>query len=944
MTAAAPLRPAAIFTTVAALGIALAALLGRGPGGPGGPRPELPVVSVPPGTDIRGTAGIPGVSLVDAKGVVASEVKTIVLADGARVPFRPVLLRAAAERPLPPPAPGIRRVALEEPELLLLPVPRTREEYEASATAHPTRLTAPSGVLDQGPGEASTIRLRGGARMDTERRGTPWSFRGEEAEVRLPSRDIRAPGPVSIESAALRAKGRTLEASESDGTIRIVEGAAGSVTRSGGADLGGGGDASEIRFSCAGPCTVVQLPAASRGDGLERFRITLERDAVLEQGDGRLAAPRIEVDLSRPPGGGEEARPEEIRAAGGALLTGGREGRDFASRADRLRARPRPDGSTEIRLEGEPSLDLRESAGGEERRTLRVEGRGPADLLLPREGGEVRASFRGGASATLREPATEPGAPPVLRTLRARDLHLLGDRAGASAPTVVREVRAEGDAESAEGASRARAGTIVWTPVEGGGSRTRLLGAVTAAVPAAGALDPVAAAAPGKPRPAGGEGTLLLSAPHEATIDAPPEGDASRGAAMTVTGGAVLRRVLGEQEIYRLTCADLSAALHPGNRAIDRLVASGDARLEGREEGPGGRRYDFRGDRLTVTGDAGTGEARTAEILGTPGGNRAVASFPGEDGGPLSVAADVLRLDRSTGALRAEGAVRGTGVLPESRGPGPAPAARGPAEIACRTLDGVLEAGEKPGTTRARSLEARDEVWLKTETEYASGDRLRWDRDPGEAVLTGDPARVTSRPSAPVKGLEDLCEAPRLRILVRGGRLEAARAEGGGRFVRHRFPPAAPGAKEAPPAERVEARCRGPLAYAPAGTSLAEGVTLVRCVLQDGAWVEKDRMEGADRARLSHPQDADGSAGRLAAAEAESDGAGLSVASSAGWRATGVSRASMAGATIVLESSARHPRFRIEGGGTTQAYRRVVYDYDKAIFTEQVGATVEGGR
>jgi len=942
-------RRFAIFTVVAGLGIALAALLGRGPGTRAGPRPVLPVVPVPPGTDFQGTAGIPGISLVDAKGIVASEVKSVPLPDGTTVPFRPVLLRASSERPLPSPAPGVRRMALTDPELLLLPVPRTREEYEASAGARPTRLTAPAGTLDQGPGEASTVHLRGGARMETEREGTPWTFEGEEARVSLPSRDVRAPGPVSLESADLRAKGRDLDLSEAAGTVRLSGGATGAVARSAGVRLGSGAGGGEIRFSCTGPFEIrrLQPPRGDPGpaDGLERYRIALERDAGLEQGDGRLTAPRIEVDIARSPGGKEAARAEAVRGEGGAVLTGGREGRDFAARGERLQALPRPDGTTEVHLQGDPSLDVRETAGPEERRRLRVEGRGPADLLLPREAGEVRASFRGGASAVLREPPPAEGAPPVQRTMRARSLTLEGRRASSSAPTEIREVRAEGDASMEEEDRRARGGSIAWTPAEGGASRTVLRDAVEVVWPAAGLLDPVAAVAPGKD-PGPGTGSLLLSAPGEVVLDAPAEGDASRGASLSVPGASVLRRVAGEREIYRLTSARLESALHPGNRGIARLDAAGDARLEGREEGPGGRRYDLRGDRLIVLGAPGTGEAQTAEILGTPGGTRGFASFLGDDGKPMTVTADRLRLDRTTGTFRAEGSVRGSGVLPESAGGGGLPASRGPAEIACRAMDGLLVPGAKEGTTRVKSLEAREEVWLRTDAEYASGDRLVWEPDPAAAILTGDPARVTARSAAARKDLEDRCEAPELRIRLREGRLEEARADGGGRFVRHRLTPAAPGAKEAPPPERLEAACRGPLAYAPSGTTLEDRVSLVRSVFEGGAFVEKDRMEGADRALVSHPPAADGTAGRLATAAAESASASLVVTSAAGWKATGVSRVetASAGDSLVLESSARFPRFRVEGGGTVQSYRRVVYDYAKRIFTEQAGATVEGGK
>ncbi len=410
----------------------------------------------------------------------------------------------------------------------------------------------------------------------------------------------------------------------------------------------------------------------------------------------------------------------------------------------------------------------------------------------------------------------------------------------------------------------------------------------------------------------------------------------------------MLRRVAGEQEVYRLTCSSLEARTPPGAKGIDALHARGAVRLAGREERAGGRRYEVRGEGLDVLGSEGSEGARTADVAGAAAGP-AFAAFTGEDGRPFSVTGRTLHFDRTSGAFRAEGGVRGSGVLPERHesGPGLPPPAGGAADLACGVLDGVLAQGGPEGSTKVSSLDAREDVWVRTETEYASGDRMVYDAAKGTLLLHGDPARVTARSrGAPADlKLQDRCEAPEMLLTLADGRLEEARTETGGLLVRHR-PPGPGDGKDAPPVQRIESRCSGPLSYRPAETRLQGNVSVVRSDLRDGSFVQKDRLENADEVRVYHPQ-AGKEAGRVERATATSAAGRIEVESgSAGWRATGVARADMdvVADRVTLESSSAAPRFRMETADTVYTYRRAVYDYQRKILTESLGATIEGGR
>ena len=228
-------------------------MTGGGRGRPRRPGNPVPVVEVPAGTEIQGQGGISGITLVEAEGLLVSPVQEIVLDDGSRVPFRSMVLRGASERPLPSPRAGVRRVAVTGPVLQLLPVPRTRKELEAAATAPPTVLTAPEGILDGGPGEALLLHLKGGVKVRSVRDGTPWDFAAEEAESDVQARTLRAPGAVSLRSRELRVEGSGLDAAEAGRALSLSGGAKGSVSSSRGVRLAGGAQGGETRFGCRGP-------------------------------------------------------------------------------------------------------------------------------------------------------------------------------------------------------------------------------------------------------------------------------------------------------------------------------------------------------------------------------------------------------------------------------------------------------------------------------------------------------------------------------------------------------------------------------------------------------------------------------------------------------------------------------------------------------------------
>jgi hypothetical protein len=706
-----------------------------------------------------------------------------------------------------------------------------------------------------------------------------------------------------------------------------------------GVRIAGGEAKGATRFKCRGNFRILPLPAAPGAEAkVERWRLVLDEDAAVDQDDGSLAARHIEADITRPKAGTKgDTSVDEVRADGAVVLTGRGEGREFRGTGDRLVARPQAKGNTDAWLDGHPAVFVRETDGSREVRTLEIRGEGTARLGFPADDGPVAAAFRGGARAVLLEPPEKEGGTPRRRELRSNSLSLAGMRSGGGA-TRVESVLAEGEAFLQDGDRTAQAKRVEFHPLEGGASRTLLDGDVLFSWPAAGALDPVSALAPSgdAQAPAGPPGTMLLSSPGRAVLEQPKEGSTEEGKRFTVEGGAVLRRVAGEQEVYRLACSSIDGRTAPAAEGLERLVAKGDVRLAGREEGAGGRRYELRGDVLDVRGAPDSREARTADVTGTKE-RPASASFAREDGSPFTVAAPVLRFDRSTGGFRAEGGVRGTGILPEGRTAG---ARGGAAELSCERLDGVLSRGTEQGSTRVVSLDARGPVWIRTATEYVSGDHLAYDDAKGSLLLRGDPARVTARTRGTdaARKFEDVCEAPELLLLLKDGALVEARAETGGHVVGHHA--------AASPPQRIEARCSGPLAYRPEEIRLRGGVSVLVAEMKAGAFAPKYRLDGADEVRVYRPL-VSSQAGPPERVIASSEAGRIALAFESGeFRATGVARADMdvPRERITLESSPGAPRFRIQSADATGTCRRAVYDSKKMQLLETVAMTLESGK
>jgi hypothetical protein len=304
------------------------------------------------------------------------------------------------------------------------------------------------------------------------------------------------------------------------------------------------------------------------------------------------------------------------------------------------------------------------------------------------------------------------------------------------------------------------------------------------------------------------------------------------------------------------------------------------------------------------------------------------------------VAARTLRFDRGTGGFRAEGAVRANGILPEGRTGGLPAGGGGAAELACGVLEGVLARGAAERSTRVVSLDARDEVWIRTATEYASGDALVYAEKEGTLLLRGDPARVTARTQGAVEGIamEDRCDAKELLLLLGDGRLREARAESGGLLVRHLAGKTAP--------ERIQARCTGPLSYRPEETRLQGSVTVDRSELKDGSFAPRDRVEGADEVRVYHAPVA-GQPARVERVTATSSAGRISVTTQSGaLTATGVSLTDMdmPRKRITLESSQGAPRFRLRTADTVGTCRRAIWDWAGERLVESVAMTVESGK
>ncbi len=935
------LRRGLIFSTIVGLGLLLAHLLDADRGVTP-PRPVLPVVDVPPGAPIVGNGGRTLLQFHWAKGSDVGPVEEISLDDGSTVPFRASRIRAASAAPLPSPSREVARQALESPSLVMRPRPRTRAAFEAPG-GDATVISARRGILEQGPGNVQRLFLEEDVVAEVLRAEAAWVFRSARADVELASRVLRAPGPVTVVSDGVALEGRDLVAEDGRHAASLTGPGRGSVEGEAGVRIGGTGADEPVRFAWADRLDLEEVPSPPGAPAAVRYRLLLSGSAELVQGDSRLRGRRITalLLLRSGAGGGAPARPsvEELVAEEDVLLEAGREepggSRGLRAEGRRFRAVGGPGGTTVATLEGDPRLRVVEFRDGVATSTVGVASREPAVFTIPADRSSIAGRFPGAAAAWQEIPGRD-GGPAARRDLRADVLTMVADRRGADGEYTPRELIAEGAATMEEGARRAAARRIRLSPTEDGGSAALLEGDVAASLPAAGAMDPLSALEdPAAGNGAGDPGSLLVTSPGTVEVMFPRAG----GGSVVARGGALVRRVAAEREIYRLAAEMLQVDLAGPRRTVRLLDARGGARLVGEGEGRGRRRYDLAGERILVTASDGEDRPDAARVDGGPAGG-AVLVLRGRDEQPLRIEGSVLRFARATGRFRAEGPVSGEGVLPDRAGAKDGP--RGPVRLRSGALEGILLEGDA-GRSEISALHASAGVRVEAGGDSAEGDTLDYDRAADAFLLRGSPARVAVAPRQGVAdpALRDQCEAPVLRLTLENGVVKDARADSGGVYVGHRSSPAAASAPSGTAAtlERIRAACTGPLVHTPAASSLEGSVTVTRWGLRNGTWEEWETLSGVDRLDV-RPAAAGDPAARVAAT-AVSSAARISAGDArSGWIARGVSRIVLDGDRVVLEALPGSPRFRVDHASSAHEYRRVIYDRTSGTFVEAVGASV----
>ncbi|MHC4821088.1 MAG: hypothetical protein ACYTDX_05140, partial [Planctomycetota bacterium] len=724
-------------------------------------------------------------------------------------------------------------------------------------------------------------------------------------------------------------------------SLVLDDGAEGSVARTGGTSLSGEASSEPVTFSCKGPFQVLSLPAPADDPGASAHSIVLERDAVVRQGDARLSGQRIVIDVLRPSGEGEaKSTIRQLSAEGSVAFRGGRNGRELEATAGELIALPvaadngAPAG-TRIELRGSPGMRLLSKEGDRAGAVIDLSCKDRARLFLPEGEGPMQGTFLGAGRAIYLRPTAD--GDPVRHDLRARTLQVEADRSDADAEGfALRRLVAAGEARLVEGERSAAAQRMVWVPREDGGSVLDLAGDIAVRWPASGTLDPLSSVSRSAP---GAEGELLVSSPGSARLVLPADG-AGEGATLDLRGGSLVRRMEGEREAYSLSSDSLQASLRADTRAVERLDAAGDVRFAGRGEGAGRRRYAVSGSQLSVFGAAGSDEPSLLRVEGGDGGPARV-DLVDKNGEPVELEGVRVVVDRETGRFDVTGPVVARGLLPQREAAGLPVSPSGRATLRCGTLEGAFGDGATEGSTEIRSAVARGAVRLDTGNDRATGDRLDYDAAAGTVTLQGKPARLLAV-SRVVAGQQDGCEAPLVLLELDEAGLKEARAPTGGRFVRHRLRASGDGKTKSP--ERLVALCEGPLVYGRDRTLMRESVQVLRSALVDGAFLEKERMTGADLVSLEHPRGADGQP-LLQGARAVSKSNELEVVGDAGrWRATGIGNVVLDATRDRLAMETPKGRFRVIREGGTDWFRRVVYDYTKRIFAEQVGATVGAPR
>lgn len=938
------LRKAAIFAAVAGLGFLLVRMV-ESPADPGQEqRPRIGSTGSTgttqerkPTTDIGDLVGL-------GERIETRSVKEIQLEDGSRVAFEEALLWGASWESLPAADDRVRRMRIVAPVVHLREKPRTRADLDR-AVVPVTTVRAERGLLEHGPDGRSRLLLEGAVEAEILREGTPWTFHAGTATLDMETGLLIAPGTVRLVSEGVEVTGKDLRASDRERTATLQSDTAGTLRGARGARVGGGGGDEPLHFRCTGPFDI--LDTAPEGPGEPgRTRIRLKDAVHLEQGDGTLAGDNVVLLLARTStastdaGETRKADVESILAEGNVRMDAGRDMKELSGRrslhaeADRLEAFPLPAGGTASRLMGEPKVRIEEVLDGRTVSIMDVMSGEPARIVTGPDGDDMEATFPGGARGRQWLPGMGPDGTDLTRDITARELRLHGRREGGSGgayrPT---DVVALQEARFEEGERTASADRLRFEPLPDGGSRVKAEGNVAIHWPSAGGLDPLGPLGEAAVPPGDDPGSLLLRSPGTVTLEAPRAG----GGMLLVEGGALVRRVVGEREMWSLGASTLQVDLLENRGGVGLLDARGGARLAGKGEGAGERAYDFTGDRIVVRNTGLSDRPDAARLDGVP----ARALLSGEDGRPLLLEAPVLHFNRTTGAFSAEGPVRGSGVLPDSGG---ATAAGGngprPVTLEAGGLSGRFEAMAEGGRSKLAELNAFGNVVLGTSSETAEGATLKHDGATGVTVLRGEPARVRSGSMAfPDAGpLVDLCEAPELTVTFAGGEIASASAVGGGRFVRHRVAP--PGDTSSPPVERLEANCDGPMTYGSGETTLKEKVRIVRHAWEKGAFVERENLSGADMASALYSRGVAGSAGLVSATAVSSAGSLRVQSLERGWDATGVSKAFVEpGKDEVRLEALPGSRFQFEREGLATQCRSVIFDYRKDVFKEIVGGS-----
>lgn len=878
-----PLRRAAIFSAVLFPGVALVAWLG------GGVFVAEPGEAIVSRTSPGGTGAV--VSIDRGPGIGAGRRGRMERDAVAVIGNRPVHYRAwtadwSSSEPLQDARPGVVRLRLADGRVVLHAEPEKDREPTLDEDAPGTTLvTGRNCILTQTEDGPPSARLEGEATArHALERGDSMTLRSDVLELRSEERPgtgtkvriVESDRPVRIEGggAAIDGTGLTAEFAGSRRTARVERDVSGVLdARKGQAPA---------RWSCKGPAILEAIDDgaqdARRGERATPWRATFRDDAVFEDADARLRGEEVIVEFVRTTeadrrAGAPATDVRKLLANGSVVVEGARQGAAWRATSDRLRGWAE-DVLTQVSVfEGSPRFTFTSAPDAAGTVTLHeITCTGPATLRERRprlaKGGvdEMTITFDGDVQAREWDAATR-----TLRSeLRAPRVTIEGRRPadGRFEPLVA---RAEGGADLRRLDLAARGKTVVWTARRAGADeRITLVG------------DPVVTYADTKgTSPFGGEaqpGVFAIASKERIDVDlAPPPAGSSRrsGAArVSVRGGLVARKLVGDEEVYRLT-ADHGDADFSADGDLREFRAYGTARLSGRGAGPDGRSGRIAGDRIHVTRTAAPGAARAQDFDAIVHG--------GADGPALALVADAagkLHHELRAREIRHE---QGGSVVVASQeasadlqvpgdGAGADPRTR-PSDAPLRLVADEIRADvDRPDGGRAalRLLTAQGRVALDESLHRLTGDRIVYEDATGRAESWGAPARVVRRfppTAAPEDRYESYVSAPQIRAFFDRNasgneRFLRATCPQGGTLVAYHF--ASPDGNLATRTrERVTITSRGPIDLEPSGASAVGGAVAVwEQRMPDGLWqldsrVDAQRMDATfERGTGTAPRDA----------------------------------------------------------------------------------------